>query len=242
MPSAARDPKPALARNVLAIDIGGTGLKAAVVDRDGKLLTDRVRIDTPADVHPDAFVEVLANLCAPLPAYDRIAIGFPGMVRHDCVLTAPLLPHPAWAGYPLAERLGARLGKPARLGNDADVAGFAVIEGKGLEMVVTLGTGFGSALYEDGRLCPHLELAHAPFRKGETYNEQIGEAARKVIGNTKWQKRVRKMIDNMRTLTTFDHLYIGGGNSRRVEGELPADVTLVDNQAGISGGAWLWRE
>lgn len=227
---------------ILAIDIGGSHLKASVLDTDGNMLAERVRIDTPIGAHPDEFVKALALMVAPLPAYECIAVGFPGMVRDNIVRTGPLLDHAAWRGYPLAEQLGKALGKPCRLGNDADVQGFAVIEGKGLEMVITLGTGYGSSLYEHGRLCPHLELAHAPFRKGETYNEQVGEAARKRVGDHKWQKRVLKAIGNMRTLVQFDKLYIGGGNSRRLTVPLPEDVRVVDNDAGIRGGAWLWRD
>lgn len=227
---------------ILAIDVGGSHLKAAVLDADGNMLTERVRVETPLGLDPDQFVLVLQRLVAELPPYDRIAVGFPGRVRDGIVRTAPLLHHDSWHGYPLAERLGLALGRPCRLGNDADVQGLAVIEGQGLEMVITLGTGFGSALYEHGRLCPHLELAHAPFRKGETYNEQVGDAARRRIGERKWQRRVLRAIDNMRTLVDFDHLYVGGGNARRLAVELPADVSIVDNDAGIRGGAWLWRQ
>jgi polyphosphate glucokinase len=108
-------------------------------------------------------------------------------------------------------------------------------------MVITLGTGFGTGLYLDGRLGPHLELAHHPFRHGETYEQQLGNAARKEVGITRWSKRVKRAIDTLRRLTCFDHLYIGGGNARRVEIELEPDVTIVSNDAGIKGGVALWR-
>jgi len=125
--------------------------------------------------------------------------------------------------------------------NDADIQGAAVVSGHGLELVVTLGTGFGTGLFYNGVLLPHLEIAHQPFRKGEDYDEQLGEATRKEIGEERWNKRVAKAIANMRTLTAFDHLYIGGGNSRRVlRHHLPDDVTVVDNTAGILGGIRLW--
>ena len=102
------------------------------------------------------------------------------------------------------------------MANDADIQGAAVVRGKGLELVITLGTGFGTGLFYQGQLMPHLEIAHQPFRKGETYNEQLGEATRKEIGEERWNKRVHKAIANLRALMFFDHLYIGGGNSRRV--------------------------
>lgn len=227
--------------NTLAIDIGGTGLKAAVLDATGHLLCDRVRIETPVGAPPDAIVAMLVELVRDLPDHSRVAVGFPGMVRNGFVLTAPNLGHDGWHGFDLAGSLQNALGRPVRVANDADVQGLAVITGRGLEMVITLGTGFGTGLYQDGRLCPHLEISHQPFRKGETYDQQLGNAARKQVGGRKWEKRVLKAIANLRALTNFDHLYIGGGNARKLTCELPPDVTIVDNQAGLSGGARLWQ-
>ena len=226
----------------LAIDVGGTGLKASVIDDSGKLLTDRVRVDTPVGAPPREVVEALVRLVTPLGTYDRVSVGFPGVVREGRVLTAPNLDNKGWKGFDLAGALGRALGKPVRVANDADVQGLAVIAGKGVEMVITLGTGFGTGLYLDGRLGPHLELSHHPFRKGETYDEHLGNAARKKVGNKKWNKRVRKAIDELRSLTSFDHLYIGGGNAKKIDFELDPDVTIVDNSAGLAGGVALWRD
>jgi len=147
----------------------------------------------------------------------------------------------AWDRFDLAGALTEELGIPTKAANDADIQGAAVVTGVGLEMIITLGTGFGTGLFHDGQLLPHLEIAHQPFRKGEEYDDQLGEATRKEIGETRWNKRVMKAIDNMRALVFFDHLYIGGGNSRRVlRHHLPDDVTVVDNTAGILGGIRLW--
>ncbi len=228
--------------NTLAIDIGGSGLKAAVLDAEGTMITDRVRIDTPTGAAPGAIVELLAELVQDLPEYERVGVGFPGMVREGIVRSAPNLGNDAWSGFPLAAALQEKLGKPVRIANDADVQGLAVITGKGLEMVITLGTGFGTGLYENGRLCPHLEISHQPFRKGDTYDERLGNKARTKVGNKKWQKRVLRAIDNMRNLVGFDRLFIGGGNSKKLDDELPEDVTLVDNSAGIRGAVYLWRD
>jgi polyphosphate glucokinase len=232
----------ALTVNTLAIDIGGSGIKAAVLDAEGMPLCDRVRIDTPVGASPAAVVAAIADLVRALPDHARVAVGFPGMVRDGVVRTAPNLGHDGWRGFDLAAALTAALGKPARVGNDADVQGLAAIRGVGVEMVVTLGTGFGTALYDNGRLCPHLEISQQPFRKGETYDQQLGNAARKAVGDRKWNKRVRKAIANLRTLTHFDHLYVGGGNARKLDGDLPVDVTVIDNAAGLVGGAHLWRQ
>jgi polyphosphate glucokinase len=117
-----------------------------------------------------------------------------------------------------------------------------VIAGKGVEMIITLGTGFDTGFYVDGRLAPHLEPAHHPFRKGDTYDERLVNAARQRVGNRKWNQHVKKAIRNLRTLTNFDHLYIGGGNAKKLTIELAGDITIVPNAAGIEGGVALWRE
>lgn len=233
---------PTKSANTLAIDVGGSGLKAAVLAADGAMLSERVRVDTPTGAPPATIVTVLTELVQGLPEYGRVGVGFPGMVRDGVVRTAPNLGHDGWRGFDLARALQTALGKPVRVANDADVAGFGAIRGQGLEMVVTLGTGFGTGLYQDGRLCPHLEISHQPFRKGETYDQQLGNAARKKVGHKKWQKRVLRAIDNLRDLVGFDHLFVGGGNSRKLDCELPPDVTIVDNSAGIVGAVQLWRD
>jgi polyphosphate glucokinase len=225
----------------LAIDVGGTGLKASIIDEDACLLTERVRVETPVGAPPGKFVEALERLVAPLGAFDRVSVGFPGVVRAGRVLTAPNLGNDMWAGFALAQALEAALGKPVRIANDADLQGLAVIAGKGVEMVITLGTGFGTGLYLDGRLGPHLEIAHHPFRHGETYDEQLGNATRKKIGSERWNKRVGKAIGNLRRLTSFDHLFIGGGNAKKIELDLDPDITVVSNEAGLAGGVALWR-
>jgi polyphosphate glucokinase len=226
----------------LAIDVGGSGLKASVIDEAGRLLTERVRVDTPVGSPPRDIVKVLVDLVSPLGAFDRVSIGFPGVVRNGRVLTAPNLDNKGWKDFDLAGALGRALGKPVRVANDADVQGLAVVAGKGVEMVITLGTGFGTGLYLDGRLGPHLELSHHPFRKGETYDEHLGNAARKRVGNRKWNRRLKRAIRTLRALTSFDHLYIGGGNAKKIDFELDPDVTIVSNEAGIKGGVVLWRD
>ena len=226
----------------LAIDIGGTGLKASVLGEDGEMLTERVRIDTPPQCPPEQMVETLAKLVADLPAYDRVSVGFPGVVRRGKIITAHNLGEEAWKGFNLDLALTKKLGKPVRVLNDADIQGLGAITGQGVEMVITLGTGLGSALAEDGRLSCHLELAHHPFRKGQTYEEQLGNAALKEVGKAEWNKRVAKAIATLRKLTTFDHLYIGGGNSKAIKFTLPSDVSVVSNELGMRGGIWLWKE
>lgn len=228
--------------HTLAIDIGGTGLKAAVLDAEGHMLDKRLRVRTPGDPTPEAVIEALAHLVARLPEFDRISIGFPGMVRRGVVLTAPNLGTKKWKGFALQDALSERFGKPARLENDAEVAGLGVIDGKGLEVVITLGTGFGSAVFSNGRMTPHLELAHHPIHKTLTYDQYVGNAALKEIGKKKWKRRVLKVIAVLRTLLNYDKLHIGGGNARLLDFKLPRNVDLVSNDEGIIGGVRLWDD
>ncbi len=224
----------------LAIDIGGTGLKATVLDAKGAMVTERVRVDTPNPAPPKVMVAALVDLVKPLPKYDRVSVGFPGVVRDGRVVTAPHWGNDVWRDFPLAEELQGRLGKPVRVLNDADVQGYGAIHGHGLEFVITLGTGLGTALFRDGELAPHMEFAQFPFGKHKTFNAYVGDAARKRIGKSKWNRRVEKVIGAFRTLLNFDQMYIGGGNSRRVTIELPGDVHLVSNEDGLTGGVKLW--
>ncbi len=151
----------------LAIDIGGTGLKASVLDATGAMVADRVVVKTTYPCPPSKMVDDLAALVAPLPPADRVSAGFPGMVRNGIVLSAPhfVTEHgpgttidaklvKEWAAFDLAGALAKRLGKPTRVANDADIQGAAVVVGKGLELVITLGTGVGTAFFYDGRLLP----------------------------------------------------------------------------------------
>jgi polyphosphate glucokinase len=231
--------------NILAIDIGGTGLKAAIVDAQGHMRTERVRIATPHPCPPAVLVDTLHTLVAPLiEQYSptRVSIGFPGFVRDNHVLTAPHLGLEDWNNVPLAQMLGERLGIGAvRLINDAEMQGFAAIEGQGLEFVLTLGTGAGTALFRDGELMPHLELAHHPVSKKHAYDEYIGDAARRKAGNKRWNQRVQKVIGILESLVHYDKLWIGGGNAQRLDFDLPPNVATVPNDRGIEGGARLWH-
>ena len=228
--------------HTLAIDIGGTGLKASILDDDGNMMIDRVRVDTPHPSPPNVLLEALVKLVAPLPHYDRVSVGFPGVVRKGKIITAPNLGQDDWHGFDLAEALERNLSRPVKVKNDADIQGLGAIRGQGIEMVITLGTGFGTALFDDGFIAPHIELAHHPFRKSQTYEQQLGNAALHRSGKKKWNKRLRKAIKTLRVLTYFDTLFIGGGNARMIDFQLPSDVETIPNDDGMRGGIWLWRQ
>jgi len=227
----------------LAIDIGGTGIKAALLDDSGSMIGDRQRVPTPPrPVTPGDLVRAIDKVAAPLGTFERVSVGFPGYIRDGRVITAPNLGTDALAGFDLQSVLADHLGKPVRVLNDADVQGFGAIKGQGLEMVLTLGTGAGTSLFRDGEIMPHLELAHHPVSGSKTYDEYVGNAARKKKGRKAWNKRVEKVIDILREVVRFDHLYIGGGNAKDITFPLPPDVTIVPNTDGLTGGIRLWRK
>ncbi len=225
-----------------------------MLDPDGTMMVDRVRVKTPHPCPPGVLVDAVLGLAGDLPSFDRVSVGFPGMVRRGAVITAPNLSTSggagspvldelvrAWSGFELAAALEERTGKPARVVNDADLQGLGVVAGEGLECVITLGTGMGSSFFLDGELAPHLELAHHPFRKGETYEQQVGEPARLRIGNKRWSRRVAVAVETLDALMLYDRLYVGGGNAKHLKVDLGEKATLVGNTGGILGGVRLWE-
>lgn len=226
----------------LAFDIGGSGLKASLLNEKGEMITERVRIETPQPCPPPLLLENFKALIAQLPAFDRVSVGFPGVVRNGITLGCVNLGNEPWVRYPLQSALAKLTGKPVQVINDADMQGLGAIRGKGVELVITLGTGLGSSLFENGRLAPHIELAHIPFRKGQTYEQQLGNRAFKRVGPERWNRRLQKAIECFRALTFFDRLYLGGGNAEHVTFDLGNDIEIVSNSNGLKGGIWLWKE
>ena len=234
--------KKAAAKKTLAFDIGGSGLKATVLNEKGEMLTERVRVETPQPCPPGVLLEKLKELLAQLPEFDRVSVGFPGVVRHGKTLSCKNLGSDEWNNFDLQKAVAKITGKPTLVINDADMQGLGAIKGNGVELVITLGTGLGSALFEDGRLAPHIELAHIPFRKGQTYEQQLGNKAFKKAGKKEWNDRLEKAIECFRILTNFDKLYLGGGNAKEVALKFGADVEVVCNSLGMLGGIWLWKD
>ncbi len=216
-------------------------MKAVVLDDRGVLHREPTRFPTPHPCSPETLVQLIARAAASLSEFERVSVGFPGVVREGYVLTAPHLDDDRWSGFPLASVLAQRLEKPVRVRNDSEVHGLGVISGWGLEMVVTLGTGVGTSLFENGRPAPHLELAHHPLRGGRTYDEYLGLDAWRRIGRRKWSARVGWTIGVLYTLVRYDVLYLGDGNAAKLDVNLPANVVLIPNAAGLLGGVRLWQ-
>ena len=242
----------------LAVDCGGTGLKASVLDEVGTLRAKPVRVPTPYPLSTERFLTAIAALADGLPAYDRATVGLPGMIRHGVVIVTPHYVTEAgprsrvtpalveqWHGFDATAALSERLGVPTLVLNDAEVHGAGVVTGVGLELVLTLGTGLGSALFDGGRLSPHLELSQAPIKWGLSYDTYIGDKERRRLGPAFWSRRVRRVVEALRPVFVWDRLYLGGGNARVLTRDTVAalgdDVVIVPNTAGIVGGVRAWE-
>ncbi|MDB5144328.1 MAG: hypothetical protein JWQ66_3041 [Mucilaginibacter sp.] len=224
----------------LSIDIGGSHIKATILNDKGALQMDYDKIPTPLPANPENVVNAIKKLVKSFASYDMVSVGFPGYVKNGVIKTAPNLGSDFWKDFDLSKKLENELGKPTRVVNDADMQGLGIVNGKGLEMVITLGTGFGTALLVDGQLMPHLELAHHPFAKGKTYDDYVGERALEKEGFQKWNRRMKKVLNVLKTVVNYDTLYIGGGNSDKLNFKLDKNIKIVTNQDGIKGGSRLW--
>lgn len=225
---------------ILSIDIGGSRIKGTLLDMAGNMLMEYQRISTPKFAGPENVMQGIVELTKKFAGYTKVSVGFPGYVRGGIVYTAPNLGTNKWRKIHLSEELASLLEKPVRVVNDADLQGLGVALGKGLEMVITLGTGFGTSLLMEGALLPHLEIGQHPFTRRKTYDQYIGNNALEEIGLEKWNKRLRKVLSVMKTVFNYDHLFISGGNSKKITVDLDKNITLVSNMDGIRGGAKLW--
>ena len=226
--------------NILAIDIGGSHIKGNILNPKGEEQIKYSKLDTPGQATPAAVVQTVLQLVKNMPEYEKISVGFPGYVRNGIVFTAPNLGSQHWKQIDLGQMISDALRKPVRLVNDADQLGLGVVSGKGLELAVTLGTGVGTACLIDGILLPHLELAHHPIRKDEDYDDYVGEKAMKKEGKEKWNKRVARVLEILKTVFNYDRLYLGGGNASVLTIPLDDNIHLFTNEDGIKGGAKLW--
>ena len=229
-----------------------------MLDESGTMRSQPIQVSTPYPLSTELFVDTISQLANQLPKADRATIGIPGMIRHGVVITTPhyvtksgprsvVLPELVrqWRGFDARAEISNALGIPTLVLNDAEVHGAGVVAGSGLEVVLTLGTGLGYALFDGGKLAPHLELSQAPVRFQQTYDTYIGEAERKKLGDLFWSRRVRKLIDGLRPVIVWDRLYLGGGNARIIKldivEKLGDDVVIVPNSAALVGGVRAWQ-
>ncbi len=229
-------------RSILAIDIGGSHVKATLLNENGDMVDDYKKLPTPVPSTPSAILNAIKQLSDLFTGFTHISAGFPGYVRNGIVFTAPNLGTDDWRNTNLAKELATKLDKPAKVVNDADMQGLGIVSGVGLELVITLGTGFGTALLNNGQLLPHLEIGQHPVTKSKTYDKYIGEKALEDIGKEKWNLRAQKVIGFMKTLVNYDRLYISGGNASKLTFPLESNITIANNKLGIKGCAKLWQQ
>ncbi len=228
------------APRTLCFDIGGTGIKAELLDERGRPLTDRARIPTPKGATPHQVIAIIRKLAAGAGKFDRVSVGFPGVTKNGVIYTAPNLGK-GWNNFALEQKLRRALKRPVRVANDADVQGLGSITGHGVELVITLGTGVGSVIFVNGNRI-HLELGHHPFHKGKTYEDELGHRMLLKKGKKWWNKRLREAIEDLKTAFNYDRLYIGGGDAKFIRFEPPEGVKIVSNVEGLLGGIKLWQD
>jgi polyphosphate glucokinase len=228
------------APRTLAVDIGGTGIKAELLDERGRPLTERARIPTPKKATPHQVIAIIRKLAKAQGEFDRVSVGFPGVTKNGVIYTAPNLGK-GWNNFALEKKLRRALKRPVRVANDADIQGLGSISGRGIELVITLGTGIGSVIFINGTRL-HMELAHHPFHKGKTYEDELGHRMLLKKGKKWWNKRLREAIEDLKSAFNYDQLLLGGGNTKYILFEPPEDVKIVSNEEGLLGGIKLWQE
>ena len=228
------------APRTFAVDVGGTGIKAELLDERGRPLTDRARIPTPPGATPRQVVDIISKLAKAVGRFDRVSVGFPGVIKNGVIYTAANLGK-GWNNFALEQTLRSALERPVRLANDADVQGLGAVSGRGVELVITLGTGMGSVIFVDGHRI-HLELGHHPFHNGKTYEDELSHRRLLKKGKKWWNKQLREAIEDLKGAFNYDRLFIGGGNSRLIRFELPDGVKSVSNEEGLLGGFKLWQD
>jgi polyphosphate glucokinase len=217
--------------STLAVDIGGMSIKLIVIDEEGEPMEETRTHETPSPAEPEADT---------LPPHRRASVGFPGVVKDGTICTAPNLGNELWRGVQLRDRLAEQLERPVRVINDADLQGLGVVRGHGVEMVITLGTGMGTALFTGGRLVPNLELAHHPFRDGQTYEDLVRDSELKRIGAIEWTARVLDALAQLEPIFNYDMLHLGGGNVRHIKAALPGNVRTFTLGEALTGARKLW--
>jgi polyphosphate glucokinase len=234
----------------LSIDCGGLFIKSCVLDESGTMHAAPTRVETPYPLSTERFLETVEKISKSLPKAQRVTVGLPGMIRNGVVVATPhtrMNPElkEKWWGFDAEAAVAERLGIPAKVLNDAEVHGAGVVTGSGLEIVITLGTGLGFAVFHGGKLSPHFEMSHATVRRNTTYDTWIGDRERGRMGNTFWSRRVRLMVSELRPVFLWDRLYIGGGNSHSIQQRdltlMGDDVVIVPNSAGVAGGVRAWQ-
>jgi polyphosphate glucokinase len=226
----------------LAVDIGGGTIKLLALSPQGEPTTETLSEATPKPAAPEAVCDLIRDMAATLPPFQRVSVGFPGIVKESVTMNAPNLGNELWAKVPLGPMLAKVLGRPVRVVNDVDLQGLGVMRGRGVELVLTLGTGMGAALFTEGVLVPNLELGHHPFRDGHTYEDLVRDSELKRIGKVEWTARVMNALEQLEPIFNYDVLHLGGGNAQNIESRLPDNVRLFTLAEALRGAPKLWGD
>lgn len=243
--------------NILGVDIGGTGIKGALVDlENGQLTTDRLRLETPEGAKPQDMAQVVMDIVHHFAYQGPIGLGFPSLIRNGVVMIAANIDK-SWIGLNAGDLFAKKTGCPSYVINDADAAGLAELRfgaarefTRGVVLFLTIGTGIGSALFVDGILLPNTELGHLEL-KGKDAERRVSDAARKRKELTwkEWAVDLQEYLEHVSMLFSPDVIIVGGGASKNADKFLPflqLDAKVIpatlQNQAGIIGAAMFAHE
>lgn len=237
---------------ILGIDIGGSGIKGALVDSvTGKMASERHRIPTPNPATPEAVTEVISQMLTHFDWKGVVGCGFPTPLHNGKCLSGGNL-HKTWKNVQVDELFKNKTGNPFSIVNDADAAGLAEInfgvgkDSKGTVVMITLGTGIGSAVFLDGKLLPNTEFGHVLYKNGEIFEKYAADAVRKNenLSRKEWGKRLHKYFKHIELLLSPDLFIIGGGASKKLDKfkdqikiNTPLVAAKLENEAGIIGAA-----
>jgi polyphosphate glucokinase len=246
-----------VARKAVGIDVGGTGIKAAVVDlKKGELISDRIRVETPEGGEPEDIAAACSDLIDQLGVANKsysVGVCFPAVVKHGHTQSAANVSK-RWIGLNADRLFEKGLGRHAHVLNDADAAGVAEIKygagrrSHGLTIMTTLGTGIGTALFYNGVLIPNTELGHLSIDGVDDYETKAAYSAmeREELSFEAWAERLQKYYSTLERLLVPDLFIVGGGISKQHEKFLPLLELKTEivpaklrNAAGIIGAAAL---
>jgi polyphosphate glucokinase len=216
-------------RRVLAIDVGGSHVKARVFGR-----RELRQFDSGPGMTARQMVARVHELTGDW-TYDAVSIGYPGVVMHGKIVAEPHNLGPGWVGFDFRKAFG----RPTRVLNDAAMQAIGSYDG-GRMLFLGLGTGLGSAMIVDGILEP-MELGHLPFKKGRTYEDYVGERGRARLGPKKWRHAVKEVVEQLSRVLEADYIVLGGGNARKLK-RMPKNARLGSNDFAFTGGFRVWRE
>jgi polyphosphate glucokinase len=221
--------EPKKKQRVLVIDVGGSHVKLRVSNR-----RDVRQFESGPEMSAGRMVAGVHKQVGAW-TYDVVSIGYPGIVIHGKIVTEPHNLGSGWVGFDFRRAFG----RPTRVINDAAMQAIGSYQG-GRMLFLGLGTGLGSAMIVDG-IVESMELAHMHYKKGRTYEDDVGDLGRRRLGSKKWRRAVQKVVETLQTALEADYVVLGGGNARKLK-KMPKGARLGNNDFAFLGGFRLWRK